>query len=114
MPDYRKRWAIQPSRVICYQPSFSCLAWVTRHMLDLDNLMRLQRDCDDDSGTYIGTTPALATAPELNPNAKLVTRHQRGASLLHGESPAELIRVTEPAARASTTANALRFAEAPR
>jgi hypothetical protein len=74
-----KGWTVQPSRVICHESSFSYLSRMTGDALNLDNLMRLQRDCNDHSGTYIGTAPALSTAPELKANAKLVMRHQRGA-----------------------------------
>jgi hypothetical protein len=77
-----KGWTVQPSRVICHESSFSYLSRMTGDALNLDNLMRLQRDCYDDSRTYIGTAPTPSTAPELKPNAKLIMRHQRGAVVL--------------------------------
>lgn len=79
MLNQGKGWTVQPSRLIRHESSLSDLSWMTGDTLDLDDLMRLQRDCNDDSGTYIGTAPALSTAPEFKANAKLVMRHQRGA-----------------------------------
>ena len=79
MLNQGKGWTVQPSRVIRHESSFSGLSRMAGDALDLDDLMRLQRDGNDDSGTYIGATPSLSAAPEFKANAKLIMRHQRGA-----------------------------------
>ena len=78
MLDHCKGRAVQPSRISRHEAPFSSLTRLTHLALDLDNLVRLQRNGHNDSRTYIGTAPSLTTTPEFKANAKLIVRHERG------------------------------------
>jgi len=66
---------VEPARIFGHKSPFANLSLMTFNTLDFDDLMRFQGNCDRDSRADVCASPALATAPELQPDVKLVVFH---------------------------------------
>ena len=72
------RRANEPIWIVSHLSLFDSLRPIIRIFRKADYLVRFERYCGDDSRTYIGTSPALAATPELDPDRKLTVLHGGG------------------------------------